>query len=237
MTEYELNAFRSEFDPESMASALAADSGRETKLRQFAVLKTSCFLAFSQEGGQVALIQNKEGSAFVALFTCREELEKWPFPRAEIITLTYEQAKRLVLRQNSLSGMVVNPFGRAMFLTRGHIADVDNTMRGASGKRELRLRATSDYPVGLPPALETLLREHEEVYRVWLVAARDSGEQLEHKLFVVDFDGRPEDGLFEAIASAARPYMRLGETFELMKADLRLLRIAEKTGKPIYQKA
>ena len=84
------------------------------------------------------------------------------------------QAKALVLKQNSLSGLVINPFGQAMFLTRNHIADVDNTMRGASGKRELRLRATSDYPIGLPPALEALLRGHEEVYRVWLVAAKDA---------------------------------------------------------------
>ena len=236
MTEYELNAFQSEFDPTALSQSLARDPSRGNKIQGFAILKTSYFLAFSHGAGQVAIIKNQEGEAFVSLFTCRNELEKWPFEKTDVITLTYEQAKALVLKQNSLSGLVINPFGQAMFLTRNHIADVDNTMRGASGKRELRLRATSDYPIGLPPALEALLRGHEEVYRVWLVAAKDADEHLEHKLFVVDFDGKPQDGLFAAIAAAARPYMRLGETFELMKADLKLLQIAEKTGKPIYQK-
>ena len=51
MTEYELNAFQSEFDPVKAADSLKEDNSRENKIRTFAVLKTSYFLAFTKGPG------------------------------------------------------------------------------------------------------------------------------------------------------------------------------------------
>jgi hypothetical protein len=53
---------------------------------------------------------------------------------------------------------------------------------------------------------------------------------------VVDFDGKGED-LFPHLAKAIRLYLRQGERLELMKADLRLLQIAQQAARPIYEKA
>ena len=131
---------------------------------------------------------------------------------------------------------VINPFGKALFLRRPHFSDMDNTLRAAQPRKELKLKATLDYPMGLPLAVRQLMADHPEVYRVWLVAAHSEGETVDHKLFIVDFDGKPES-IFPKLAEAVRLYMRQGESFEMMKADIRLLRVAEQAARPIYEKA
>ena len=80
------------------------------------------------------------------------------------------------------------------------------------------------------------MQQHPEVYRVWLLAAHFEGEHTDRKLFIVDFDGKPED-LFPHLAEAVKLYLRQGEGIEMMKANISLLRAAEQAAKPIYVKA
>lgn len=238
MTEYELNAFQSEFDPVKAADSLQADNSRENKIRNFAVLKTSYFLAYTKGPGRLAVLNKKDGTALIAVFTNRAELEKWPFEKQEVGEIPFETLNKMVRDNARLEGIVINPFGASMTLRRPQLSDIDLTMRAAAGageKRELRLKATRDYPMGLPAALRALMEEHPEVYRVWLVAAHAEGEHTDHKLFIVDFDGKKE-GLFPLIGQAVRPYLREGEPVEMLKADLALLRVAEQAAKPMYVK-
>lgn len=237
MTEYELNAFHSEFDPVKAAESLKQDPSRENKVKNFAVLKTSYFLTFARTAENLAVLNDKKGGAFVPLFTCRAELEKWPFERTEVIEVTYERAKSVAVQNARLDGLVINPFGNSMTLRRQQLTDVDFTMQTAAhgDKRQIQMKATLDYPMGLPLALEALLKEHPEVYRVWLMAAHSEGEHLDHKLFIVDFDGQPQP-LFGQITEAIKLYLRAGEPVEMMKADLKLLQIADKATRPLYVK-
>lgn len=236
MTEYELDMFQSEFDPVAAVEQLKDDNSRENKVKVFAVLKTAYFLTFTQGVDRFAIISDKKGSSFAALFTNRAELEKWPFPRHEIIEVPFETARRLVLRNARLDGLVINPFGKAMFLRRPQLTDIEATMQTArTGPRSLQLKATRDYPMGLPAVVREIMEQHPEVYRVWLVAAHEKDEYLDHKLFVVDLDGKPRD-LFMELSQAIRPYMRAEERVEMMKADINLLRTVEQAAKPIYVK-
>lgn len=237
MTEYELNAFHSDFDPVKAVEQLQTDSSREGKVKVFALLKTAYFLTFTQGPGRFSVINDKQGSSFVALFTCREELEKWPFERQEVAEIPFEAARRMPLTNARLDGIVINPFGRAMFLRRPQLADIELTLQSAqTGPRTLQLKATRDFPMGLPGAVTALMEQHPEVYRVWLVAAHGQGEYLDHKLFVVDLDGKPSE-LFSQLSQAIRPFMRAEERVEMMKADINLLRAVERAAKPIYTKA
>lgn len=236
MTEYELNEFQSDFDPQAMADGLKEDHSPKNKLQHFARLNTAAFLVFSRAPGKVSVLNTKKKEAFIAAFTCREELEKWPFDRETVAEMTFANLRRLVDADPRLDGLVINPFGKALFLRRPHFSDMDNTLRAAQPRKELKLKATLDYPMGLPLAVRQLMADHPEVYRVWLVAAHSEGETVDHKLFIVDFDGKPES-IFPKLAEAVRLYMRQGESFEMMKADIRLLRVAEQAARPIYEKA
>ncbi len=235
MTEYELDHFQSEFEPAAMAEALQADNSPHNKQKQFALLKTSSFLAFCKGPGQVSVLHNREKEALVAAFTCREELEKWPFAREEVCELTFTALQTLAEQDARIDGMVIDPFGKALVLRRAHFADIDGTLAAANPRKELRLKATRDYPIGLPLAVRELCKEHPEVYRVWLLAAHAPGDTVDHKLMVADFDGTGEQ-LFPLLAKAVRLYLRQGERLELRKADINLLRIAEQAARPIYEK-
>ncbi len=237
MNEYELNAFHSEFDPKAMADSLKADPSPKNKVKNFAVLKTSYFLTFVNDKGSPVVINSSDGKRLVAVFTSRDELERWPFDRAEIREIPYEAAKQAAMNNPRLDGMVVNPFGGGMRLLRAQLNDIDNTMRFAArgDHATLRLTATRDYPIGLPLAVSELMEQHPEVYRVWLLASRTGTEHLDTKLMVVDFDGKPDE-LFPHILNAIRLYLRDGEAIQMLKADLKLLQAAEATANPIYTK-
>ena len=235
MTESQLNAFRSDFDPQALADSLQADPSPKNKAKEFAVLKTADFLVYTQGEGRVSVLNDQKKRAFVAAFTCREELEKWPFDRGEAAVATFTTLQKLVEHSAKLDGLVIDPFGRALHLSRGHLADIEHTLRAATPRKGLKMRGTRDYPIGLPMAVAELCESHPEVYRVWLLAARGETDTEDHKLFVVDFDGKPED-LFPHLGKAVRLYLRQGEQVELRKADITLLRIAEQAAKPIYEK-
>ena len=219
MPESQLNAFRSEFDPQTLADSLRADPSPKNKAREFAVLKTSEFLVYTRGEGRVSVLNDRKKQAFVAAFTCREEMDKWPFDRAEPAVMTFTALQNVVEGAAKLDGLVIDPFGRALHLNRGHLADIEQTLRAATPRRELKMRGTRDYPIGLPLAVGEL----------------GESDTADHKLMVVDFDGKPEE-LFPHLAKAVRLYLRQGEQLELLKADITLLRIAEQAAKPIYEK-
>ncbi len=235
MNENQLNAFRSDFDPQTMAESLKADPSAKNKAKNFAVLKTSDFLVYTRGQGRVSVLNNAKKEALIAAFTCREELEKWPFDRTEVEEMPFTALQKLVEQGAKLDGLVINPFGKALHLYRSHLADIEQTLRAATPRKELKMHATLDYPMGLPMAVRELCESHPEVYRVWLLAARGDTDAQDHKLFVVDFDGQPGD-LFPHLAKAVRLYLRQGEQVEMMKADITLLRIAEQAARPIYEK-
>ena len=116
------------------------------------------------------------------------------------------------------------------------VSDIDNTLAAAQPRQTLKMKATRDYPIGLPLAVKELCESHKEVYRVWILAARGEQDNEDHKLLVVDFDGKGED-LFPHLAKAVRLYLRQGERLEMRKADIHLLRVAEQAARPIYEKA
>ena len=235
MTEYELNEFQSEFDPVAFSQSMQEDPAPHNRARNFALLKTATFLTFSSAPDRVAVLNNKDKEALIPLFTCREELEKWPFQRGPIAEVTFTAMQRMVERNARLDGIVVDPFGKALFLRRSHLSDMDGVLRATAPRRELKMKATRDYPIGLPMAVRELMEQHPEVYRVWLLAARSEHDTIDRKLFVVDLDGSP-DKLFPLLGQAVRLYLREGEGVEMMKADINLLRAAEQAARPIYEK-
>lgn len=235
MTELDWSDFRSELDPEALSRSIAADGSIRNKAKEFAVLKMASFLIFSPAPGKAAAILNKKKESLLAAFTCMEELNRWPFPRQEVEESAFTQLQRLVEENPRLDGIVIDPFGKSLVLRRSHLADIDATLAAASPQRELQLRATRDYPVGLPLIVREQCAGHPEVYRVWLLAARAPGDAKDHKLLVVDLDG---DGkaLFPQLAKALQLFLRQGERLELRKADIGLLRIAEQATRPLYER-
>lgn len=219
---------------------LQDDPSPEGKRRFFTELKSACFsVPCNKENNRIAVLNTPENEAFLPAFTTMEEFAKWLFSSAKATILPFETLKHIVIdNPEHLSGIVINPFGKALFLRHQQLAEIDAWTEGMSVKRtdhrgRLHLKATADYPVGLPKALADLFRTRQDVRRAWILSAQGEDEVAPHKLFVIDFDG-DRKALFPLVAKAVQPFMKPGESFELIKADVGLLKVAQANAKPVY---
>ncbi|ACV61348.1 hypothetical protein Dtox_0405 [Desulfofarcimen acetoxidans DSM 771] len=214
----------------------------EGKLRFFAELKAARLLVPCHgENGSIAALNTPEKEVFLPAFCSADELQKWTFPLEKVSVLPLDALKHIVIDNPAqLAGVVINPFGKALLLRHPQLAEIDSGTEGMTLARtdhqgKLDIRATTDFPVGLPKALAQLLATRPEVYRAWILLAREEKETRYHKLFLIDFDG-DRRLLFPLVAKAVQPYMKPGESFELMKADFGLLQRALAVSEPVYQK-
>jgi hypothetical protein len=81
--------------------------------------------------------------------------------------------------------------------------------------------------------MKSFFSTQEKVYRVYLLLAKEPEDHEPHWLVLVDFDGE-RSALFPEITKLIRPYMKPGDTFELMKTTYDLLQCAASLGSPIY---
>ena len=214
----------------------------EGKRQFFTELKAARFLVPSrkQDNG-IAILRTQNKEVFLPAFTTKEELDKWTFPQERIVVMLYDTLKHIAIdNPKQISGIVINPFGKALFLRHPQLAEIDAGTEGMTLKRvehqgKLQLKDTTDYSFGLKTALEHLFEQEGIIRGAWILSAKTKGENNAHKLFVIDFDG-DRKFMFPIVAKTIQPFMEPGETFELMKADDNLLALVQNIAKPIYQK-
>lgn len=128
---------------------------------------------------------------------------------------------------NSAGEILLPAFTSPYELTREHTA-WDNI-----GVMTLVLSPLKSYPSGIVEALRSFFEKNQEVTRAWLLAERPDYKTPPHKLFVIEFFG-DRRLLFPQVAKVVEPFMRPGESFELMKADRALAKKAREKAAPIY---
>lgn len=183
------------------------------------------------EGYSMAVLSTQNGEMFLPAFTSREELAKWPYEKGKIIMCSYEDIKHKVIDDpQKLSGVVINPFGKMLLLRLELIRQIDAKTEGMSiervehSKKLCLYQPKKDFP-GLAEEMKSFFSAYEKVYRVYLLLAQEPEDRKPHWLILVDFD-RERVALFPAIARLIRPYMKPGDTFELMKATYDLFGVS-----------
>jgi hypothetical protein len=236
------------FDLEGSLKRLQNDPGPENEIRLFREIKSAKFLlpcraigAGTDKSIRPAILSTQNNEAFLPAFTVTEELQKWPFPTERVLVLSFDDLKHIVLEDpQNLSGIVLNPFGKMLLLRKPEIAQIDATTEGLSVRRAdhpagLQLFRPAKYPPGLENGMNDFFRWKQEVSRVYLFLARGPEDPEPHWLFLIDFVGE-KSVLFPEVAKAVRPYMKEGESFELMKATHEMLMPLAAKSKPIYTK-
>jgi hypothetical protein len=234
--------FDSGIDLVKSMERLRGDPSSEGKRRFFRELKSARFsVPCGQDNNKIAVLNTPENEIFLPAFTTAQELAKWPFPGVKVAVLPFETLKHIVIDDpQHLSGIVIDPFGKALLLRHAQLAEIDAWTEGMTLKRtdhkgKFRLSITTDYPIGLQKALESLFKTTRNVSRAWILSAQGEDEAFPHKLFLIDFEGDRKK-LFPIVAKAVQPFMKPGESFELMKADNKLLQAAQAKAKPVYIK-
>ncbi len=241
-------SFCANFYPEESLKRVQKEPTPENEGRFFAEIKNARFLVpCAEKNGQSALklypavLNTQEGEKFLPAFSEPAELEKWPFNKGKVAVFSFDDLKHTIVGDpQNLAGIAINPFGKVLLLRQSQIAQIDRATQGMSVQRVnheagLRLSRPKGFPPGLAGGIKAFFAQNREVRLVYLLLGQGAGEPTAHWLFLIDFDGT-ETGLFPQVAEAVRPYMKAGDSFELMKATSGLLQTAAAKGKLIYQR-
>ncbi|NMA93131.1 MAG: enhanced serine sensitivity protein SseB [Clostridiales bacterium] len=210
----------------------------------FALQEAEFIVPANFEGKELATVAAERADGILVLipiFTCEEELNKLLPEGCVPEIFSYSTLKHLIIDDLRLDGLVINPFGRHLILNRERIEEIDSATTGVSLSRlknpgRLTIKSTGDYLQELVDAICAVVEGRPEVYRVYIVSAIREGDSSEHLMLVFDFDGH-ETQLFPAIAEAIRPHLGERKNFELIKANLALLRMVDAAGaRPVYVK-
>ena len=214
----------------------------QAKLQLFRELKSAKYLVpYRGDRQNVAAIRTAQGEVFLPAFTCEQELMRGGEEFETIMALPFDVLKHIVIDQpKSIAGIALDPFGKTLQLRHPQLREIDSALEGMTLQRNEYQKAPMlsqprNLPVGLPRALSALFQRHPEVYRAWILLARRDEKEPPHKLFLIDFDGDRKN-LFPIIARQIEPFMCPGESFELMKADIGLLHLAQGIAAPFYSK-
>ena len=187
------------------------------------------------------LQQQADGDMYLPAFLSMDELNRGQVIWKNTSLRTVDELKHILIDlPETVKGIVINPFGNSFVLERANLAKIDKETEGMILQRvdhpeKQILSPLKSHPAGLTTALRKLFVDIPEISRAWILAARPDYSTQPHKLFVIEFFG-DRRLLFPIIAKTIEPFMKPGESFELMKADLDLARDASKKTRPFYVK-
>ena len=237
-----LQPFKGDFNLVESMERFQKDPSPAGKLRFFRELKAADLLVPCQGSAMnVAVIHTPEGENFLPAFTSEEELLHGAQCWSEASVLKLDDLKYMVIDQpKALSGIVINPFGKALPLRHAQLEEMDRATEPMTVKRtdyekpQIYSVIRSVSP-GLKRNIEKVLENWPGVSRAWLVAARKDYREEPHKLFIFEYAGDRRI-LFLSVAQAIKPFISKGESFELMLASEQLIKDIQGKGKLIYSR-
>lgn len=227
------------FDLEKEMEDFARDISPVGKAKFFFKLKTAEYLVpFMGDMTNLAYLTNSDGKNYIPAFTSAEELMKSDREWDSVELLNMDTMKHILIDVPELDGIAFNPFGKTLLLGREQLAEIDRETEGLSlrrseGDEHRHLSPVKQYPDGLKQALYNLFVTEPAVNRAWLTYASRSKKETPHYLFIIDFIGDRRI-LFPQIARVVTPFMKAGDSFELVNADEELIKKAYRIAKPIY---
>ena len=163
---------------------------------------------------RMPMISTQDDKHFYPVFTDWGEIRKWTnCPSNKTMILDFDNYTEMILKDDKIEGIAINPFGANFILDRKTIEHLktrkDIITKGVSEQKvtkdtQVTLGEPKDYPTEMVEAIKTYLNGETAVRRAWLRLMYRSGEYS--YLVVVDFEGDRKN-VFGKIADAARPYL------------------------------
>ena len=203
-----------------------------------AITKTPLLVPRHVNGKGLSILHTQHKDSFIPAFTSQQELSAWAFPRGEVVPYAFPALNHMVVDELRLSGIVINPFGKMIFLPRKQLQEIMNattnmTVNHVVHEGKVILEKAKNVPSQLPAALIRGLARKPEVYEAYILSAREETDSAPHMLFLIDFDG-DRKLLFPYVVEIIKPHMKKGATFELAKATYFTLHAAREKVEPVY---
>lgn len=154
------------------------------------------------------------GKAFYPVFTDHAELAKWAqMQEPKTLILTFDDYAPMVLQNEQVEGIVINPFSHNLVLDRRMVEHMkthkDLVTQGVSHRTvtketKVMLGEPKEYPPAMVDAMKAHLQNVPQVERAWLRLMMQ--DKQPSYLVVVEFEG-DRASIFKGIADAARPHL------------------------------
>ncbi len=162
-----------------------------------------------------------DGRKFVPAFLDKQA-KLGRFTEEQLIYMPYSSLKYSIIDSpQEISGIVLNPFEENIILDRKIMEIIDSRTMGMTLRREdhsgrVKLRKPNSVPEGLEQELKQFFKNTIEVESAWILKAKREEETDEHWMILIDFYGE-KIKLFPQVAEMVKPYMKPGESFELIQ--------------------
>ena len=181
-----------------------------------------------QEDGNLnlELLVSRTGEKMLPAFFCRES-QIGSFDAQSLVEFAFPTLRNIFIElPKEISGIVIEPFTENIILDRGALAAYDSATQGMTVQKREHSRNTTYrkvdiLPSGLKNTFESSLSEQIGVNAVWALLAQDENEKIPHLTFVIDYFGSKFD-LFPQLAEVLKPFMRPGQSFELIDREPRM---------------
>ena len=106
--------FKANLDLAESIKRFRSDSSSDSKTRFFRDLKEARLLVPCKgDASHVAILNTPQGEGFLPAFSCVRELQKGDFPCEDTAVLFLDDLKHLLVDLPALTGVVIDPFGKA----------------------------------------------------------------------------------------------------------------------------
>lgn len=199
----------------------------------------------------IMLDQQGEGRKTLQLLTTADQRKFVPaflhkksklgrFMEEQLMEMPYDKLKYLIIDLvPEINGIVINPFEENIILDQKLMEVVDAHTMGMTLKREeyrgrISLRTPEMLPIGLKQTLVQHFKVHLQVEAAWLMKARRENKIEDYWLLLIEFKGEKIQ-LFPLTAEVVKPYMKLGQRFELVQKNPELSTATMETAR-IYER-
>lgn len=165
---------------------------------------------------QFPMLTTNDGLSFYPVFIDWEEVGKWEILQnttPNTLVLTFDDYVELIKNQETVAGIVINPFSDNLILTRDmmiqwnskkEIRETGHTTVVAKKDTQVHLGEPKEYPTAMIESIITYAKKNKQIKELWLRLMEQDGEKS--YLIVVDFNGE-KSMIFDQIAKAAIPYL------------------------------
>ena len=159
------------------------------------------------------VLKTDDNKTYLPAFTDLEELSKWGIPaNMNTITLNFDDYAEIILGNDSIDGLVINPFGDYYIISKEGLKELKEMKKERLKINEIRIETNSKilisepkhYPTIMMEAITNCCNDLGNINKAWLLEMMT--EKDRSWLLVLDFEG-DKNYTFSKISQAARNYL------------------------------
>ena len=159
------------------------------------------------------VLKTDDDKTYLPAFTDLEELSKWGIPeKMNTITLNFDDYVEIILDNDNIDGLVINPFGDYYIIPKEGLKDLKEMKKERLKVNEIKIESNSKILISEPKHYPTMMMEAitsccdslGNINKAWLLEMMT--EKDRSWLLVLDFEG-DKNSIFSKISQVVRNYL------------------------------